>query len=97
MLYPELFRAVEEVRWSLEQDVPWNAFDGTLLSDEQAQTIRMNAITWLERRLDGQIRFDGEWEKRVSTMILHNLSSLFGHSFASAQELNRYRKLLALA
>jgi hypothetical protein len=138
MLYPELFRALEEVRWSLEQDVPWNAFDGTLLSDEQAQTIRMNAFTrigvlmasprragkalhptklhvarahfpndtvqsrlpdpaWLERWLDGQIRFDGEWEKRVSAMILHNLSSLFGHSFASAQELNRYRKSLAPA
>ena len=275
MLYPELFRALEEVRWNLEQDVPWNAFDGTLLSDEQARTIKMNAITewsalpatemflrdnrhdsdfsaflsvwfyeeqkhslvlieylrrfrpefvpteaelhavrfefdpappletlmlhfcgeirlnhwyrraaewhaepvikriyeliardearhggaylrymkqaiercgdearraftrigvlmasprragkalhptnlhvarahfpndtvqsrlpdpaWLERWLDGQIRFDGEWEKRVSAMILHNLSSLFGRSFASAQELNRYRKTLAPA
>ena len=30
-------------------------------------------------------------------MILHNLSSLFGQSFASAQELNRYRKALVSA
>src|SRR5512134_4144610 len=45
MLYPDLFRALEEVRWNLEDDVPWNAFDTTLLSDEQAQTIKMNAIT----------------------------------------------------
>ncbi len=275
MLYPELFRALEGVRWNLEHDVPWNSFDGALLSDEQARTIKMNAITewaalpatemflrdnrhdsdfsaflsiwfyeeqkhslalieylrrfrpafvpteadlhavrfefdpappletlmlhfcgeirlnhwyrraaewhaepvirriyeliagdearhggaylrymkqaiercgdearraftrigvlmasprragkplhptnlhvarahfpndtvqsrlpdpaWLERWLDGQIRFDIEWEKRVSAMILRNLSSLFGQSFASAQELNRYRKSLAPA
>jgi len=275
MLYPELFRALEEVRWNLEDDVPWDAFDGTLLSDEQARTIKMNAITewaalpatemflrdnrhdsdfsaflsiwfyeeqkhslvlieylrryrpdlvpteaelhavrfefdpappletlmlhfcgeirlnhwyrraaewhaepvikriyellardearhggaylrymkraiercgdearraftrigvlmasprragkplhptnlhvarahfpndtvqsrlpdpaWLERWLDGQIRFDGDWERRVIAMILHNLSSLFGQPFTSAQELNRYRKSLAVA
>ncbi len=45
MLYPELFRALEEVRWSLETDVPWDAFDGALLSDAHARTIKMNAIT----------------------------------------------------
>jgi hypothetical protein len=273
MLYPDLFKALEEVRWNLEDDVPWESFDGSLLSEEQAQTIKMNAITewsalpatemflrdnrndsdfsafmsiwfyeeqkhalalieyltrfrpdlvptedelhavrfefdpappletlmmhfcgeirlnhwyrraaewhaepvirkiyeliaraearhagaylrymkravercgdearraftrigvlmasprragkpmhptnlhvarllfpndtvqsrlpdpgWLERWLDAQIRFDGEWEKRVLAMILHNLSSLFGQTFASTQELNRFRKSLA--
>ncbi|GIK88438.1 MAG: ferritin-like domain-containing protein [Burkholderiales bacterium] len=45
MLYPELFRQFEEVRWSLKEDVPWQAFDGGLLSDEQARTVKMNAIT----------------------------------------------------
>ena len=30
-------------------------------------------------------------------MILHNLSSLFGQTFATAQELNRFRKSLAIA
>ncbi len=275
MLYPALFRALEEVRWNLEDDVPWNAFDGALLSDEQARTIKMNAITewaalpatemflrdnredsdfsaflsiwfyeeqkhslalieylrrfrpelvpteaelhavrfefdpappletlmlhfcgeirlnhwyrraaewhaepvirriyeliardearhggaylrymkraverfgddarraftkigvlmasphrarkplhptnlhvarrhfpndtvqsrlpdpaWLEHWLDGQIRFDGEWERRVIAMILHNLSSLFGQTFTSVQQLSRYRKSLAPA
>ena len=45
MLYPELFRQFEAVRWDLESDVPWDAFDGSELSDEQARTIKMNAIT----------------------------------------------------
>lgn len=45
MLYPELFRSFERVRWSLEEDVPWELFDGGLLSEEQALTIKMNAIT----------------------------------------------------
>jgi len=45
MLYPELFRAFERVRWDLEKDINWHAFDPALLSDEQAQTIKMNAIT----------------------------------------------------
>ena len=29
----------------METDVPWNEFDGARLSDEQAHTIKMNAIT----------------------------------------------------
>jgi hypothetical protein len=45
MLYPELFRSLEQVRWNMDTDIPWNEFDASLLSDEQAQTIRMNAIT----------------------------------------------------
>ena len=45
MLYPELFKSLEQVRWNMETDIPWDKFDGTKLSDEQAQTIRMNAIT----------------------------------------------------
>jgi hypothetical protein len=45
MLYPQLFKAFESVRWDMTHDVPWASFDGALLSDEQAQTIKMNAIT----------------------------------------------------
>ncbi len=45
MLYPELFKSFERVRWNLEDDIDWSAFDASLLSDEQAQTIKMNAIT----------------------------------------------------
>ena len=45
MIYAELFKTLERVRWSLQDDVPWQAFDAALLSDEQAVTVRMNAIT----------------------------------------------------
>ena len=45
MLYPELFRSLEQVRWNMETDISWADFDPARLSDEQAQTIRMNAIT----------------------------------------------------
>ena len=45
MLYPELFRSLESVRWNMESDIPWDQFDASKLSEEQAQTIKMNAIT----------------------------------------------------
>jgi hypothetical protein len=45
MLYPELFKSFERVRWSLDDDIAWDAFDASRLSEEQAQTIKMNAIT----------------------------------------------------
>ncbi len=45
MLYPELFKQFESVRWTLDQDVPWGAFDGDRLTDDQARTVKMNAIT----------------------------------------------------
>ena len=44
-LYPELFKSLESVRWNMETDVPWKEFDSTRLSDDQARTIKMNAIT----------------------------------------------------
>jgi hypothetical protein len=50
---------------------------------------------WLERWLDGQIRFGKEWEAKVLAMIMHNLSSLLGRSIESSADLNRYRKQLA--
>ena len=45
MLYPELFKQLEAVRWDMERDIPWGNFDAAQLTDEQAQTIKMNAIT----------------------------------------------------
>ena len=45
MLYPELFKQLEAVRWNMGKDIPWDSFDASQLSDEQAQTIQMNAIT----------------------------------------------------
>ena len=45
MLYNEIFRSLEAVRWDMEKDIPWDKFDASKLSDEQAKTIKMNAIT----------------------------------------------------
>jgi hypothetical protein len=47
---------------------------------------------WLEAWLDTQINFNGDWEKKVVERILHNMSLLFDRTFATVQELNRYRK-----
>lgn len=45
MLYPELFKSLEAVRWNMDADIPWDQFNASLLTDEQAQTVKMNAIT----------------------------------------------------
>jgi len=45
MLYPELFKQLEAVRWNMDTDIPWDQFDATQLTEAQAQTIKMNAIT----------------------------------------------------
>ena len=45
MLYPDLFRDLEKSRWNMASDIPWDSFDASRLSDEQAMTIKMNAIT----------------------------------------------------
>ena len=45
MLYPDLFKQLEAVRWQLDRDIPWQCFNAAMLSDEQAQTVKQNAIT----------------------------------------------------
>ncbi|MDS1139252.1 ferritin-like domain-containing protein [Pusillimonas sp. SM2304] len=45
MLYPELFKSMEAVRWNMASDIPWDEYDASKLSDDQAYTIKMNAIT----------------------------------------------------
>ena len=52
---------------------------------------------WLEAWLDKQIQFDSVWENKVVERILHNMSLLMERSFASVQELNRYRKEVGAA
>ncbi len=41
MLYPELFKSLEAVRWHMDKDIPWDTFDASMLTDDQAKTIRM--------------------------------------------------------
>ena len=63
----------------------------TLFPRDTVQS-RLPDPEWLERWLDNQIKFDGEWEKKVVDRILHNMSLLFERTFSNVQELNRYRK-----
>ncbi len=45
MLYPKLFADLENARWSMNRDIAWDDFDASKLTEEQAITIKMNAIT----------------------------------------------------
>ncbi|MFC3863629.1 ferritin-like domain-containing protein [Alcaligenes aquatilis] len=65
-----------------------------MFPDDTVQS-KLPSPGWLENWLDTQIRFDKEWEHKVSSRILHNMSLLMGSSFETVQELNRYRKDLA--
>ena len=47
---------------------------------------------WLDQWLSQQIQFDAVWETKVVERILHNMSLLMERSFASVQDLNRFRK-----
>ncbi len=75
---------------------PTNLHVNQALYPQDTIQSRLPDPQWLERWLDSQIAFDREWESRVVRMILQNLSQLFEREFKSVQELNRYRKSLAL-
>ena len=45
MLFHDLYHSLEKARWSMADDVPWDDFDASLLTEEQALTIKYNAIT----------------------------------------------------
>jgi hypothetical protein len=76
---------------------PTNLHVNKLLFPNDTVQARLPDPVWLERWLDEQIQFNGDWEKRVSRMILKNLSSLFGETFETVQQLNRFRKSLVPA
>ena len=75
---------------------PTNLHVNQALYPQDTVQSRLPDPQWLERWLDGQIAFDREWESRVVRMILRNLSQLFERQLRSVQELNRYRKALAV-
>ncbi len=73
---------------------PTNLHVNKALYPEDTVQSKLPSPGWLENWLDTQIRFDKEWEHKVSTRILHNMSLLLGGSFETVQDLNRYRKEL---
>jgi hypothetical protein len=44
MLYPEMFKKLESMRWNMAHDIPWHHYDRTKISERQLYGIRMNAI-----------------------------------------------------
>ena len=39
MLYPELFKQLEAVRWNMDVDIPWAKFDAARLTEEQGDEV----------------------------------------------------------
>ena len=87
MIYPEI-RAAEALARADRIPEPVPPAVRTYRAGAARRALRV-------RSGDRQIRFDREWESRVVSMILRNLSSLFERSLTNLAELNRYRKELA--
>ena len=92
MLYPELFKAFEAVRWNLEDDVPWHAFDASLLTDEQARTVKMNAITeWAALPATEMFLRDNRHDSDFSAFMSIWFYEEQKHALALMEYLRRFR------
>ncbi len=96
MLYPELFRSLEQVRWNMETDIPWDQFDGSKLTDEQAQTIKMNAITeWAALPATEMFLRDNRDDSDFSAFMSVWFFEEQKHSLVLMEYLRRFRPDLA--
>ena len=92
MLYPELFKSFEAVRWSMENDVPWARFDAAQLTDEQAQTIKMNAITeWAALPATEMFLRDNQHDSDFSAFMSVWFFEEQKHSLVLLEYLRRFR------
>lgn len=96
MLYPELFKSLERVRWSLEHDIDWAEFDASRLSDEQARTIKMNAITeWAALPATEMFLRDNRHDSDFSAFMSVWFYEEQKHSLVLIEYLRRFRPELA--
>ena len=96
MLYPELFKSLESVRWNMEQDIPWGEFDPARLSDEQAQTVKMNAITeWSALPATEMFLRDNRHDSDFSAFMSVWFFEEQKHSLVLMEYLRRFRPDLA--
>jgi hypothetical protein len=96
MLYPELFRQLESVRWDMEKDIPWASFDASKLSDEQATTIKMNAITeWAALPATEMFLRDNRGDSDFSAFMSIWFFEEQKHSLVLMEYLRRFRPDLA--
>lgn len=92
MLYPDLFKSFEAVRWSLTEDIDWTNFQADLLSDEQAQTIKMNAITeWSALPATEMFLRDNQHDSDFSAFMSVWFYEEQKHSLALQEYLRRFR------
>ncbi len=92
MLYPELFKQLEAVRWNMETDIPWQSFDASRLSDEQAQTIKMNAITeWSALPATEMFLRDNQGDSDFSAFMSVWFFEEQKHSLVLMEYLRRFR------
>ena len=96
MLYPELFKQLEAVRWNMHTDIPWDRFDPALLSDAQAQTVKMNAITeWAALPATEMFLRDNREDSDFSAFMSVWFFEEQKHSLVLMEYLRRFRPELA--
>jgi len=96
MLYPDLFKSLERVRWNMERDVPWADFDRTRLTDEQALTIKFNAITeWAALPATEMFLRDNQHDSDFSAFMSVWFYEEQKHSLVLMEYLRRFRPDLA--
>jgi len=96
MLYPQIFESLERVRWSLTSDIPWDRFETHNLSDEQALTIKMNAITeWAALPATEMFLRDNRADSDFSAFISVWFYEEQKHALVLIEYLRRFRPKLA--
>lgn len=96
MLYPELFKSLEKARWNMAEDVPWDAYDASLLSDDQARTIKYNAITeWAALPATEMFLRDNRHDSDFSAFMSIWFYEEQKHSLVMMEYLRRFRPDLA--
>jgi hypothetical protein len=96
MLYPELFKQLESVRWDMDKDIPWDRFDSSLLSDEQALTVKMNAITeWAALPATEMFLRDNREDSDFSAFMSIWFFEEQKHALVLMEYLRRFRPALA--
>ena len=92
MLYPDLFRDLEKSRWNMASDIPWDSFDANQLTDEQAITIKMNAITeWSALPATEMFLRDNQHDSDFSAFMSIWFFEEQKHSLVLIEYLKRFR------
>jgi hypothetical protein len=92
MLYPDLFSDLEKSRWNMASDIPWANFDADKLTDEQAITIKMNAITeWSALPATEMFLRDNQHDSDFSAFMSIWFYEEQKHSLVLMEYLKRFR------